>query len=1227
MGQLNSNDLLPGVEYYVQIRAMQDTTPGEWSASYSFVAGKDTVPPNPVTNLQGSISGTSMIVSWDAPTQNVDGTSLLDFGYYLVYVTNGIYFAEFQTPDTTFELTYESNQNVFGGDAVGDVTFTVYAVDNVGNYSTDAPSVSIVADPPPPITSLSATAQQDAIQVSFDAPTSGTWSYYEVFFSTGGSGGPWTSVYKGNGTNLFIPDTNYAATWVAVDTVSAFNLHTRVVDPTSVTPRSSFTVDTTPPANPTAFTVVGAIDQINIGAIAATATWTQTVPTENDLAGFNIRYRKSGATNWNYLNISDPAARTATISNLASGNPYDFQINSYDFAGNASGWVAATMAAVSDTTAPSKPASPTIATSTLIAQVTISGNKASGGAMEADVDHYEVYLSSTTGFVTSPTNFAGIIPVGPAMANTFPVPASAASGTAQTWYAKIIAVDFSGNKSPESDQSSASVPLIASTNIQDATITNAKIHDLGADKLTAGLGIINALSVKNVLTVDTAGLVNSLNYAAGVSGWQLSNNALEINQGSISAAALRLQVGANIVPNQYADFEWQSTFYNSQFVTSNAPTVSIDPTAFINTQSLKVVTGGTAPTIDFTPSATTYNFPVESGSTYIVSLYVTHNSASAQNFNIRFKDDVSAVLTSGNLSVPAGTTYTRISTTFTTGLTASKAWIGIQLPASITVNIDAVQVEKQLTGSTAPSAWRPSSLTSIDGGMIKTGSIQSTNLVATGQSSGTQPQWSINLAGNATFANALVRGHLIVGDSSGNGLTTDQYLSSPGYTTNASAGTGGWIIRGDGYAEFARAALIGSAGNITLTIGTAPNVLKVDSSGLYIGANTFGAAPFRIDYAGNGYFKGTLDVNSSVPGSTVSGKVGSASNLDNGTVTGSNNITGLITVGSGNNRAEIGTAGALSGIRLYGPDPVTAVAGTLLVDLNTNGTATFKGTVVSSIFTTATTGNRVRIEPSGTYGNQIQIWGGGTGENGPGIIYGGNGLFGDMITINSPTVAQTNGSNQAGIGLFPGSSSYPNGFIWQVGTTRFQHGVEILSGIVFNDSSGLAQVGYVNSPNAISTNATWNFNIPGANNVGILLNGASGQNVSYLRAVNSGGTMVANISASGNVQGWGTYTNLQPSELSYKRDVEYMPYSDALNRLNNIKPAKWYYTNDDPKRYYGFVVDNLAEIFPEAVVPLEDGRRSYAEAPIVGLLVEGFHALTAEINDLKTRLDKVATKE
>jgi hypothetical protein len=243
----------------------------------------------------------------------------------------------------------------------------------------------------------------------------------------------------------------------------------------------------------------------------------------------------------------DKSTTAVRVRGLEPYAAYEVSVQAFDFTRNYSGFPANTTAAAATNSAPGQPAAPTVASNTLQIQVTPTGNLQAGGAMPADVSEYEVYASTTTGFTPATANMLGKIPVGPAMATTFPIPATG-GGANQTWYVKIIARDIGGLASTASPQATSTPTLVAGTNIVDATITNAKIADLAVDKLTAGTGLATSFTVKSTLTLGDAsntGYIQSFDYLLNTSGWRLTKSGLEINDGSIKASAITLTSAFN----------------------------------------------------------------------------------------------------------------------------------------------------------------------------------------------------------------------------------------------------------------------------------------------------------------------------------------------------------------------------------------------------------------------------------------------------------------------------------------------------------------------------------------------------------------------------------------------------------------------------------------------------------------------------------------------------------
>jgi hypothetical protein len=325
--------------------------------------------------------------------------------------------------------------------------------------------------------------------------------------------------------------------------------------------------------------------------------------------------------------------------------------------------------------------------------------------------------------------------------------------------------------------------------------------------------------IKSTLTVDTAGTVQSGNFNDTTKvGWQLANTALKLYDGTVYARALVLKNGENLMPSQYADFEWSAYWYTSFPIQAGhdggSEVVSVVPTATTaakyGSQSLSLVRTASAGTYSravlTTTSTSTYNIQLEASTDYIVSgWFKTPNASGNKTIAMNLNSASGAVSGSSQVLTADGTWY-RFSWVLTTNA-ATAFNVDVKLFTAGTLYADGIQIEQKLTAETTPSQWRPPSTTTIDGGSIVTGEIRST---ATASGLSGQPAWSINTAGAAQFGDVAVRGRLVVGDiSNPSGDGTNSKIQS----ANFSSGSTGWIIRQDGYAEFSNVLIRG--GTIT----------------------------------------------------------------------------------------------------------------------------------------------------------------------------------------------------------------------------------------------------------------------------------------------------------------------------------------------------------------------------------------------------------------------------
>lgn len=845
MTRISIHDLIPGTTYAIQLRSVVDGIVSEWSRTFQLTTTVDAISPKTPANLALSVNGTSFTATWDAVTQNNDDSPATDLDHYVIEISSpssGITKA-YILAGTVFDIPFEMNSAIFGS-PMATIGVRVAAVDNVGNTSAYTSVVNQTNPAPSQPANLVVTALQDQVNIKWDAVSDQDLTEYRVYIGTSAGFTPSSAnrVFSGKATSFTHLNTNYGAdSYYKVSAVDVFGTQSTFATSSAIRPLSSGGTDGTPPAGPTGFSITApAFDAVNNRA-SLSLSWTSSVST--DVRAYEIRYSKTGSSDWTYFTVPGDQT-TAVIQNVEPGSTYYVQIRSVDFAGNQSSFSNAgtyPITSAKDTAAPSTPAAPTVTTASQKIQVAHSRKKADGTTdMESDVSYYEVYASNSSSFTADSTTMLGTMVSGPVVIETFQIPASAASGSTENWYAKVIAVDRAGNKSAASAASAAAAVGL---------VGNLQITSLDAAKITANSVFTQDLGVQGTFTLGDAthdGTIKSYDYSAGSAGFKLAKSGLEINQGSIAAAALKIQVGTNLLPPQWADWEFAPSYYTGKMTPENivAGVASASPAKF-GSQYLATIWNvpSANPTVRLSDSDTTYNIPVSAGSQYIVSMYVRTQGTVATQVRLNVKYDNGTTANAVTVTpATSSTTWVRVYGTVTVpaGVSAmlvyldSTTWV-----ASAGFDVDGVQVEQKLTSLSTPSPWTPPSSTSVDGGYIRTGEIRSN--VVTSVNGVDQPNWSINLAGNAQFGNASVRGFILVGndtdDDDGN-----SFISSGNYVQ----GTQGWKIDSAGNADF----LSGSfRGNVDAVSGTFSGVLSVTSSGM-VTTGTPSDARIELDQAG-----------------------------------------------------------------------------------------------------------------------------------------------------------------------------------------------------------------------------------------------------------------------------------------------------------------------------------------------------------------------------------------
>lgn len=782
-------DLQPGIDYALQLRATSGEGVSEWSPRFVVSIGSDTVAPETpdwaVLN-PWVVDGDTFVATWQEIDFDVEINQ--DFSHYRLTLSDGVKTISIKSQNTVYVLTYEQNRNFFGT-AKATITASISSVDKIGNASVPSSVLSATNPAPSSVGSVTLTPMIDSIKVDWPASTEADVVKYVVQYALDNIGGSYSTIYQGTNNSFTMGTTQWSNDhYIRVAAVDKFGSASTYVTSGPARPNSSISGDTTPPDNATAFNATATALNTSGGKYEANVTLGWTASASTDVSHYEIRYGYDTST-WRY--VQAPADNTAIrIDGLQIGTPVYFGIRAVDKSSNKSAWLNATTypyTTATDVSSPATPVAPTVATDNLQLRVEIS-------APPANVVRYKAYAGATSGFTANDASLVGAFEAGTIGVFYYPSTSSA------DVYVKVIAVSRSGALS-------ASSP--ASVAVTVPRINDAMIDSLAANKITAGTGIINNLTVKSILTLGdgtTPGTIQSNQYVAtsGASGYQLTDSGLIIKTGEIEAAALNISASENTIRPEYAGFEWSN--YADRLAVTNG-LIAAKQTAGgadgLGYVSAAWPTASANPQLFLSPTATTYNQVFEAGVKYIVSVYLRVPGAVATHLfgKIKWSDTTTSTVFTADPTT-GSSAWQRFYGVVTAAQNAgiiyfeSSTWT-----ATAGFQVDLIQIEKAY-GNTVPSQWRAPSTTIIDGGMIKTGAIQSTALAVDAAGNDlTTPAWVIDPEGDASLGNVNVRGSLIVGNS---GESLDEswagksVIKSYGYVENVT----GWAIRGDGYAEF-----------------------------------------------------------------------------------------------------------------------------------------------------------------------------------------------------------------------------------------------------------------------------------------------------------------------------------------------------------------------------------------------------------------------------------------
>lgn len=304
-------------------------------------------------------------------------------------------------------------------------------------------------------------------------------------------------------------------------------------------PPAVFVPDTSIPNPPTAVTITsgpyvtssGFTQQVvsSLMRVSWTPPTTNTDTTDiDDIRSYEIRYKKSADPDYK---TQETTFTYLEVKGLLPGDTYDVQVRTWDKYGNSSDWTTSVSsgALVGDAIAPNATSTPIADMRLGAAYITWNGKDNLGQDMPADLREVRIHVSTTSGFTPTTATMKAII--SSRNGGTVPI-VGLTFGT--TYYARLVAVDYSLNESAASAQVSFVPKQIVSTELDvvlPGSTSFSDINNLIVDGSFENASIHAARSGVSVGTwaQNTTGPLHGLN-SVGVSG----NGTYYLENGSTS---------------------------------------------------------------------------------------------------------------------------------------------------------------------------------------------------------------------------------------------------------------------------------------------------------------------------------------------------------------------------------------------------------------------------------------------------------------------------------------------------------------------------------------------------------------------------------------------------------------------------------------------------------------------------------------------------------------------
>lgn len=433
-------NLKPASNYYLELQGVSGTEVSPWSRKFSIATNAYSTAPNTPTGITWATAGDSFQAEWNAVTTNVAGKTVPIVRYEMELVASGMTKFVSVIPQTSsgskvsYNLSFAANAALFGT-AQGSITMRVRAVDNLDVKSAwSAPLLAEYLIPDPPTNAI-VEELNEAIKLSWTAPANMlNVTGYRVYVgaTAGFTPNPSNRIYQGEGTTTTYVTGTFSLHYFKIRSYSKYG--TESTDLTAQgTPVNPYLVDTTAPSVPTGL----AVTTDRTGSIAkANLTWSfnATLPDNEDIQAFVIKWYKAGEASKYSLEYTDKTSRTLSIPLPEAYSDYIFQIAAVDFVANYSAY---SPTVTLSNSVPGPPVAVTgLTASTGMDNIQLSWTASASG----DVIHggfYKVTVATDAGFTTGVLNYQ--------TGNTNISVSGLTSGV--TYYYRVIATDSTAQDS------------------------------------------------------------------------------------------------------------------------------------------------------------------------------------------------------------------------------------------------------------------------------------------------------------------------------------------------------------------------------------------------------------------------------------------------------------------------------------------------------------------------------------------------------------------------------------------------------------------------------------------------------------------------------------------------------------------------------------------------------------------------------------------------------------